>query len=124
MREEDHDDTRAGDPDLEAALKEVSAVEAEFLRRLAAHPDFACVAGSMQIMISHRGSKLGGLNRRLGHWYVSKIFVRKNDGAALMKTHGFTYVGHGPRHAYWMAIGPGALGAFRAIVGEMTGVDV
>jgi hypothetical protein len=110
--------------DLRAAINELPEPVASFFRSVNAHPDYACQAGRMQLMVYFRGQKVGGLNRQASHWYFSKVFVREYGSPALMEAHGFQHVIHNEKHNYWLAPRNGALGAFEAAITEMTGVPL
>ncbi len=115
-RRELSDDTRT-------AINELPGPVAAFFWSLNAHPDYTCLAGRMQMMVYFRGQKVGGLSRRVSHWYFSKVFVRDYGSDAIMKTHGFQHVVHNEKHDYWRAPGIGALAAFEGALVAMTGVQ-
>ncbi len=110
--------------DLHTAISELPEAVAFFFRSVIAHPAYSCQAGRMQMMVYFRGQKVGGLNRQASHWYLSKVFVRKNGSPELMEAHDFEHVVHNEKHDYWLAPRSGALGAFEAAVTEMTGVPL
>ncbi len=109
--------------DLRTAINELPKPVAAFFRSVNAHPDYTCQAGRMQMMVHFRGQKVGGLNRRVSHWYFSKVFVREHGSAALMEAHGFQHVVHNEKHDYWLAPRIGALAAFEGALVAMTGVQ-
>lgn len=74
----------------------------------------------MQSVVFLDGAKVGGLNRKLVEWYVSKLFVAKCGGPRL--EHGFHRIDKG-EHVYWAA-GKGAAESFAAAVTEMTGCPI
>ena len=113
--------TAAPDREFAEATASLPPEVADFLRRLAAHPEFACTPGRMQIMIHHQGAKVGGLNRRLSHWYVSKVFVKNRGAERIMGAYGFRHVIKNEGHQYWCAEGAGACTAFESALEEMTG---
>ena len=113
--------TAAPDREFAEAIASLPPEVADFLRRLAAHPEFTCTPGRMQMMIHHQGAKVGGLNRRLSHWYISKVFVKNSGGERIMAAHGFRHVIKSEGHQYWCIHGAGACAAFEAALGEMTG---
>lgn len=109
--------------DLQAAINALPPGISEFFQRVVSHPDYECRAGRMQLMVSFRGAKVGGLNRKAAHWYFSKVFVRDHGDPDGMTTHGFTHVVHNEKHDYWrLAQGLGAQAAFEEAMVEMTGV--
>jgi hypothetical protein len=108
--------------DLQAAIMALPPGIGDFFRRVIHHPDYDCQAGRMQLMVSFRGAKVGGLNRQAAHWYFSKVFVRDHGDPDSMATHGFKHVVHNEKHDYWMAQGLGAHAAFEEAMVAMTGV--
>lgn len=108
--------------DLQAAILALPPVIGDFFRRVIHHPDYDCQAGRMQLMVSFRGAKVGGLNRQAAHWYFSKVFVRGHGDPDSMATHGFKHVVHNEKHDYWMVQGLGAHSAFEEAMVAMTGV--
>jgi len=108
--------------DLQDAIMALPPGIGDFLRRVIHHPDYDCQAGRMQLMVSFRGAKVGGLNRQAAHWYFSKVFVRDHGDPDIMATHGFRHVVHNAKHGYWMAQGLGAQAGFEAAMVAMTGV--
>ena len=109
---------------LRDAINELPEPVASFFRSVNAHPDYACQAGRMQLMVYFRGQKVGGLNRQASHWYFSKVFVREHGSPALMEVHGFQHVIHNEKHDFWLAPRNGALDAFEAAITEMTGIPL
>jgi len=109
--------------DLETAISALPPEIADLFLRLVVHPDYHCRAGRMQLMVSFRGAKVGGLNRHAAHWYFSKIFVRDHGDPAIMMSHGFKYVVVPNKHEYWMRQGPGAQAAFEEAMVALTGVQ-
>ena len=110
--------------DLDAAIKELPAPVAELFSRLRNHPDFDCRALTMQMTVHFQGEKVGGLNRRLSQWYVSKLFVRNHGGSAALEARGFRRILKGATHEYWAMSGAGSLSAFREAISEMTGTEI
>lgn len=108
--------------DLQAAIRALPPGVADFFRRLVDHPDYGCQAGRMQLMVSFRGAKVGGLNRQASHWYFSKVFIRDHGDPDTMTQHGFGHVVHNEKHEYWMRQGAGAQAAFEDAMVAMTGV--
>ena len=108
--------------DLRAAISALPAGVADFFLRLVNHPDYDCQAGRMQLMVSYRGGKVGGLNRQASHWYFSKVFIRDHGDPATMTKHGFKHVVKNEKHEYWMRQGAGAQAAFEEAMVAMTGV--
>lgn len=108
--------------DLHASINTLPPGVADFFRRLADHPDYGCQAGRMQLMVSFRGAKVGGLNRQASHWYFSQVFIRDHDASATMTEHGFRHVVHNEKHEYWMRQGTGAQAAFEEAMVAMTRV--
>ena len=89
--------------DLDTAVAQLPEPVADFFRRILAHQDYDCRAGRMQMMISFRGQKVGGLNRRASHWYLSKVFVREHGKLERLKAYGFKHVVKNDEHDYWAA---------------------
>ena len=108
--------------DLQAAIRALPPGVADFFRRLADHPDYGCQAGRMQLMVSFRGAKVGGLNRQASHWYFSKVFIRDHGDPATMTKYGFKHVVKDEKHEYWMRQGTGAQAAFEEAMVAMTKV--
>ncbi len=108
--------------DLQAAISALPPSVSAFFLRVAHHPDYGCQAGRMQLMVSFRGAKLGGLNRKAAQWYFSKVFVRDHGDPATMTAHGFKHVVHNVKHEYWMRQGFGAQTGFEEAMVAMTGV--
>ena len=108
--------------DLQAAIMALPPGIGDFFQRVIDHPDYDCQAGRMQLMVSFRGAKVGGLNRQAAHWYFSKVFIRDHGDPDSMATHGFKHVVHNDKHDYWMAQGLGAQAAFEEAMVAMTGV--
>ena len=113
--------TAAPDREFAEAIASLPPKVADFLRRLAAHPEFTCTPGRMQMMIHHQGGKVGGLNRRLSHWYISKVFVKNRGAERIMGAHRFRHVIKNEGHQYWCLEGAGACTAFESALEEMTG---
>jgi hypothetical protein len=109
--------------DLAAILAELPAESVEFLERIQSHSEFDCLKGRQQITVKFNGKKVGGLNPRAPHWYMSKVFVRDNGSAELMHRHGFQHVIHNANHEYWMFRGFEGVSAFEAAVIDMTGIS-
>lgn len=107
--------------ETQTAINELPESAAVFLWSLISHPDYSCEAGRQQVMVYFRGQKVGGLNRKLSQWYLSKVFVRDFGSPSVMKAHGFQHVVHNENHDYWLAPGGGALDAFEAALIDMTG---
>ncbi len=97
---------------------------ATFFQSLQNNPDYSYQAGRMQLMVYFRGQKVGGLNRKSSHWYLSKVFVRDYGSPEIMEAHGFRHVIHNDKHEYWMTTGGGALATFRAATSKMTSVQL
>ncbi|ETD85859.1 hypothetical protein ACTTAF_17555 [Rhodobacter capsulatus] len=76
----------------------------------------------MQLMVSFRGAKVGGLNRQASHWYFSKVFIRDHGDPATMAQYGFRHVVHNEKHEYWMRQEAGAQATFEDAMVAMTGV--
>ena len=108
--------------DLEAAISALPPGVADFFLRLVNHPDYACQAGRMQLMVSFRGVKVGGLNRQASHWYFSKVFIRDHGDSATMAKHGFKHVVKDQKHEYWMRQVAEAQAAFEEAMVAMIGV--
>ena len=108
--------------DLRAAISALPPGVADFFRRLVDHPDYGCQAGRMQLMVSFRGAKVGGLNRQASHWYFSKVFIRDHGDPAIMAKNGFKHVVKDEKHEYWMRQGAEAQAAFEEAMVAMTGV--
>ncbi len=108
--------------DLQCAIMGLPPSIADFFQRVVHHPDFDFQAGRMQLMVSFRGAKLGGLNRQAAHWDFSKVFVRDHADPETMTTHGFRHVVHNEKHEYWMAQWLGAQASFEKAMVAMAGV--
>ena len=76
----------------------------------------------MQLMVSFRGAKVGGLNRQASHWYFSKVFIRNHGDPAIMRKYGFKHVVKDEKHEYWMRQGAETQVAFEEAMVAMTGV--
>lgn len=109
---------------LDRAINELPAPVAALFRDLREHPDYDCAALRMQMTVHFRGEKVGGLNRRISQWYVSKVFVRNHGGAGPLERRGFRHIVKDERHNYWAMSGAGSLEAFREAIGDMTGVAI
>lgn len=110
--------------DLQSTIMALPPSIADFFQRVGHHPDYDCQAGRMQLMVSFRGAKVGGLNRQAAHWYFSKVFVRDHGDPDIMTTHGFRHIVHNAKHEYWMAQGLGAQAGFEEAMVAMTGVHL
>jgi hypothetical protein len=77
----------------------------------------------MQMTVYFRGAKVGGLNRRINEWYLSKVFVSNHGGQAHLERRGFRYIDKNESHQYWALKGPDAVPTFAAVIHEMTRVD-
>jgi hypothetical protein len=110
--------------DLESAILRLPKPVADLFRTMRDHPDFQCAALKMQMTVHFRGEKLGGLNRNLCEWYVSKLFVARYDGARAFESRGFVRKETPKAHVYWAHSGAGSLLAFRETIGQLTGVKV
>lgn len=113
---------------LEAALAKLPVPVAEFFIALRDSHDYSCAPLKMQMAIRFCGEKVGGLNRRISEWYLSKVFIANHGGPGVAEGHGFRrkekrQSGTEP-HIYWVMSGPGALAKFRQTVIEMTGVPI
>lgn len=87
-------------------------------------PDYDLEVLAQQMAVSFRGRKIGGLNRRLMEWYVSKVFVAAQGGPAPLERRGFRLLETSKGHRYWAQKGAAAAPAFAAAIGEMTGVSL
>ena len=65
---------------------------------------------------------MGGLNRRLMEWYVSKLFVAGHAGPAPLERRGFQVKETAKGHRYWARKRAGSGPTFAAAVKEMSGV--
>ena len=77
--------------------------------------------GRQQIMLFHRGRKVGGWNTRDGHWYVSKVAARDRD--ELLRRNGFRWM-QKPGHEWWQLDGEANAGVFAAVAGALTGTPM
>ena len=75
-------------------------------------------------MVYFDGEKVGGLNPRANHFYVSKIFAESRSMEGLLKEVGFEWVVKNQTHQYWVRRGPGSAAAFEAAVEATTGVPL
>ncbi|EYD74062.1 hypothetical protein Rumeso_04433 [Rubellimicrobium mesophilum DSM 19309] len=87
-------------------------------------PDYAVGVLTQQVVVHFRGQKVGGLNRRLMEWYVSKLFVAAHGGPAPLERRGFQVRDVAKGHRYWARKGAGSASAFVAAVEEMSGVKL
>lgn len=110
--------------DLDTAINALPPTVADFFRDLRDHADYSCAALTMQMTIHFRGSKVGGLNRTISEWYVSKVFVRDFGGATPLENRGFRRIVKNETHEYWALSGPDAMLSFREAISEMTGVNI
>ncbi|MEI4470244.1 hypothetical protein [Frigidibacter sp. MR17.24] len=104
---------------FEQAVSALPAPAAAVFRELDMHPDFDCAALRMQMTVRRRGEKVGGLNRRTGEWYLSKVYVANHDAAKLAERHGFALLLKRPDHFYWGRSGPDASDAFLSAVRDI-----
>lgn len=109
--------------DTAEAIAALSGETHSLFREIEAHPDFACEALKMQLTIWFRNEKVGGLNRRSGEWYVSKVFVRNHGGVELLQAHGFKHIDKDGKHQYWAKHGIDAAKAYRAGLEGITGAQ-
>lgn len=107
-----------------AAIAALPAAVAAFFHMLCDHPDYGCKALTMQMTVQFRGEKVGGLNRRISEWYVSKLFVGNHGGAKPLTQRGFKHIKKGNTHEYWAFSGSNSLEAFEQAMVEMTGVPL
>lgn len=118
--------TKQSAPLIEADLWETISVlprpVSDFFVRIARHSDYDCRVGRMQLMVSFRGQKLGGLNRQAMHWYFSKVFVSNHGDPNLMIAHGFEHTVHNDKHDYWLGKGLDAVARFEEAMVGMTAV--
>ena len=85
--------------------------------------DYIVDLGSMQVMISRPGEKLGGWNTQKEHWYVSKRAAQGSD--ELLERHGFRWMENGSSgHQWWQIDGVDKVSAFRSVVAKLTGVPI
>lgn len=114
--------------DLDKAIDALPPAVGRFFRCISVSDDYSCNALTMQMTISFRGEKVGGLNRRLSEWYLSKVFIAKHGGPTAAERRGFRRIdkhqsGKAP-HIYWVLSGPDALENFEAVIVEMTGISI
>ncbi|MBP9048869.1 MAG: hypothetical protein WAT35_15135 [Tabrizicola sp.] len=114
-----------GSPAVDDLSKERSlpAAEKAMLLRIRGSRGYFVKVLEMQSVVFLDGAKVGGLNRKLVEWYVSKLFVAKCGGPAPLERRGFHRIDKG-EHVYWAAKGPGAAESFAAAVTEMTGCPI
>lgn len=74
----------------------------------------------MQVAVYFNGEKVGGLNPRNKHWYLSKIFLGKRNGAPIAERFGFKKVEKDGRHQYWMFQGLNGYRSFAEVVSKLT----
>ena len=111
---------------FEQAHENLPPAVTAFLELLRAHPDFGCEAHMVQTQISFHGRKLGGLDRKNGLWYLSKLFVSDFGGPDIPERHGFArrekHQSGKPPHVYWARdSGAGSIDALTQVLKEMTG---
>ncbi len=91
---------------------------------LDAHKDYAVSVGALQTMVDFRGQKLGGLNLRGRHFYLSRPFVEGHGTPEMMAAHGFVWRVHNADHQYWRRDGLAHHQDFKAAIEDMTGVPI
>lgn len=106
------------------AIRKLPRPVGEFFTALLSHPDFDCHALTMQMTVSFRGQKVGGLNRKISEWYFSKVFVANCNGNDTLGRCGFRYIVKSDTHQYWSKSGRESLGAFEFALSEMTEVSI
>ena len=106
--------------ELDRAIMELPPEVADFFRDLQRR-GYEVNALRMQMTVHLHGEKVGGLNRRLSEWYVSKVFVRNHGGPAPLEWRGCRRIDKNASHAYWAMNGVGAMELFRDAIEEMVG---
>lgn len=97
---------------------------AELFQALRASADYDCFSGDQQLEVFFQGQKVGGINRRDWHLYISKVFVGKCGSPELMQSFGFDHIAQNNGHEYWRLSDVSDHQAFRRVIEEMTGVPI
>lgn len=92
--------------DNEEAFSGMPASTASLLRQFERAAHFIVQSGRMQTAVYYRGVKLGGVNRKHRHCYVSEGVVLRNEFAEFLSHHGFrrkckTQASSSHEHIWW-----------------------
>lgn len=105
-------------------LPELRNPLAELFQALHDGPDYSTQLLNTQLAVWLRNEKVGGLNLRRWHFYISKVFVRNYGSSELLKDHDFALILHSRTHQYWKLDGAERHQLFRAVIEEMTGCPI
>ena len=92
--------------DNEEAFSEIPATMTSLLRQLERAAHFIVHSGRMQTAVYYRGVKLGGVNRKHRHCYISDGVVLRNEFVEFLLHHGFrrkckTQASSSHEHIWW-----------------------
>ncbi|MDH4565940.1 DUF91 domain-containing protein [Pseudomonas sp. BN414] len=92
--------------DNEGAFSEMPHATASLLRGLERTMHFIVQSGRMQTAVYYRGVKLGGVNRKHRHCYISSGVVVRSDFTEFLSRHGFrrkckTQASSSHEHIWW-----------------------
>ena len=77
----------------------------------------------MMLFLPPDTQRIGGWNTRQKHWYISTPKTLGRD--SLVAKHGFRKMEHSRTgHCWWQLHGADGVGAFQAVVVELTGVPI
>lgn len=93
--------------------------ERSMLKRIRCSDGYSVEVLKLQSAVWLDGAKVGGLNRHLVEWYVSKLFVASHGGSQPLERRGFKRIDKAG-HIYWAAKGTEVAEAFAAAITEMT----
>ena len=87
----------------------------------ASRAGFRVKEGKEQVMLfSGDGTKVGGWNKNLEHWYVSRIIAAGHE--AFMRQHRFKFKDRtADDHRWWQIRGADNAGKFRSVCEALTG---
>lgn len=97
---------------------------AELFSALQVGSDYSCLSGEQQLEVLFQNQKVGGLNRRDWHLYISKVFASHYGTPELLQSFGFKYVKQNNGHEYWVLEHISDHQAFRRVIEEMTNVPI
>jgi hypothetical protein len=92
--------------DNEEAFSGMPATMASLLLQLERTPHFIVQSGRMQTAVYYRGVKLGGVNRKHRHCYISEGVVLRDEFIDFLSHHGFrrkckTQASNSHEHIWW-----------------------
>jgi hypothetical protein len=86
--------------------------------------EFSCHPKKIQFQVKFDGKLLGGFNRDLQHWYLTKRFIDRASGEKTAAIHGFQETPRPGNAPFWRLDGAENAFKFKAALDDLTGSKV